>query len=173
MHFELKVNDMRWMNGMVDDPADLCLHGKAYVKIGDTVLDDGTANDWAVSAGAYRMLESLYKNHIKGREEHLLPCCGHFMFIYEKTDSLIITGCPKGIDWSIVHENGTVKISSDTNAQAVIPFEDYKAIVFGFADTVKSFYDNCSPKNSQDAFENQAYQRFWENWRKIRSGVFV
>ena len=173
MNFHLDIINLHWIDETNDNPADLCLHGKLFVKIGDEILDDGMHN-WTVSAGAYRMLESLYGDHQSGYEEHLLPCCGHFMFVDEKTDELIISGCPSGIDWSVTHESDTVRLATDKSSQIVISFEEYKATVFKFADAIKSFYAKCTPKQiKEDNFEDKAYERFWMNWNKMRSGISI
>jgi len=174
MNFEIKINDLYWIQEVADDPADLCLHGKVFVKIGDKVIDDGVTEDWSVSAGAYYMLKSLYHDHLAGGDTNLRPCCGHFMVIDEKTNELFIMDCSYGLDWSVTHENGMVKLSVDENTQTVLPFEEYKSIIFEFADTIKSFYDKCSPKTPTGKdFEVKAYQRFWRDWRKMRNGNFT
>ena len=171
MTFEIKIINLHWINETNEDPNDLCLHGNVFVKIGNKIIDDGVANLWTVSSGAYRMLETLYRNHNDSDEcyeEHLLPCCGHFMFVDEKTDKLIICGCPNGIDWTVIHENNMVKLVEDESTQIIMPFEEYKNAVFNFADKVKMFYDKCLPKhpNPEDA---KAYQRFWLDWEKFRN----
>ena len=168
MCFELKIQKLYWINGDAYDPDDLCLNGDVFVKIGNKVLDNDK-DGWTVSAGAYRMLQSLYRDHMAGNEQHLLPCCGHFMFVDEETDQLIISGCPNGLDWSVMHENGMVRLMADANNQIIIPFNEYKDIVFKFADEIKAYYDKCTPKKpKQDDFENKAYERFWSDWEKLR-----
>lgn len=174
MSFELKINDLYWIKGVADDPADLCLHGKVFVKIGDKVIDDGIEKDWAVSAGAYYMLKSVYSDHLTGSSEVLHPCCGHFMFIDEKTDALVIMDCPLGLDWSVKHEGCIVKLIVDEHTQIVIPLAEYKETVFEFADAIKSFYNACSPKvPTGEKFEVDGYQKFWEDWEKLRNGNIV
>ena len=118
------------------------------------------------------MLESLYNDHLSGYEDHLLPCCGHFMFVDEKTDRLIISGCSQGLDWSVTHAGDTVRLKTDANTPIVISFEEYEAIAFKFADAVKSFYEKCTPKQpKEDDFENTAYERFWSDWGNLRNGI--
>lgn len=170
MKFQLKIIDLHWISGAKDDPSDLCLHGRVFIKIGDEIID-GENDVWTVSAGAYRMLETLFDNHIPHStpEEHLMPCCGHFMFIDEKTDKLIISGCPNGLEWTVLHESDTIRLITDSNTQIAMPFEEYKSIVFEFADKIESFYNKCSPKDFDDDFNRQNFQRFWKDWRKMRS----
>ena len=169
MNFELKIINLNWINDEPDAPTDLCLHGRVFVRIGEKIIDNGTES-WTVSAGAYRMLKSLYGNHVAGEGFNLLPCCGHDIFIYEKTGELVIMGCPNGNDWSVIHENGMVKIKADNDKQIVISLDEYRGIVFRFADEIKDFYDNCSPKTPDPECDIVAYRKFWENWEQMRNG---
>jgi hypothetical protein len=178
MNFELKIMSLHWASGAPDDSLDLCLHGKVFVKIDDKIIDDGINDSWTVSTGAYRMLESLYNNHIScfsedvvlDCEKHLLPCCGHFMFVDEKTGELGIIGCPNGVDWSVLHENGMVKLVSNSDIQAIISLDEYRDIVFRFADKIKAFYDKSSPKTPDPECDIVAYLKFWANWEQMRNG---
>ena len=173
MKFELRIIDLHWINGMHDAPDDFCLHGNVCVKIGDkTIGYSGNENEeWTVSTGAYRMLESLYSDHLAGREEHLLPCCGHFMVIDEQSNKLLIIGCHNGLDWSVIHEGDNVRLKTDLEIEVVIPFDDYQEIVFSFADAIKAYYNKSSPKTPPlEQFEKDAYQRFWSDWDQWRGG---
>jgi len=172
--FELRIIDLYWITNQADDPTDLCLHGKIFVRIGNEIVDDGKTKDnsWTVSTGAYRMLKSLYFNHSPSSGEHLLPCCGFSLFIDENnTSELIISDCPFGLDWAVAHENNKVTLISAANTQVVIPLEDYKKIVFDFADEIKAFYDKSSEKRPETSHEKSAYKLFWKNWEKLRNGT--
>jgi hypothetical protein len=176
--FQLEIKKLFWRGEPHEHDRDLCLHGNVFVKIGDTVLDcgldEGVMEGWAVSAGAYRMLKSLYKNHSNHTQDstnQLLPCCGHFMCFDEKGE-LDIGGCNNGVDWSVVRENGnvtlTAKNKNEEHTQVTIPFEEYREIIFKFADEVKAFYDKSEPKFPQDELEIKTYVRFWEDFSKFR-----
>jgi len=177
MEFELRIIDLRWHSGEKDDPDDLCLRGKVFVRIGDEVIDDGVSHDgWCVSAGAYRLLESLYGDYKYDSEaylEHLLPCCGHWVIVDEKTDKLNIIGCINGLDWAITHKDSAVILTTDSNTQVSIPFDEYQKIIYNFADEIKAFYDQCSPKKTfYWDFEEHVYRKFWENWDEMRNGRY-
>jgi len=170
MGFELKIHDLYWIDDSDDNPDDLCLHGKVLVKIGDELVDDGTKDSWTVSAGAYHMLKSVYEAHIPSRNSaHMFPCCGHFMCIDETSGKLGIIGCPSGLDWTVTHEDDTVKLTTGAGIQATIPLAQYRNIVFVFADEIKAFYETCAPKISPtEAFEHDAWKRFWRDWEQWR-----
>ena len=60
-----------------DKRRDYCVHGHVLFMIDDTVIEDG--DDWCTSASALRFMRSVLGNHFSGAEEHMIPCCGHFM----------------------------------------------------------------------------------------------
>jgi len=170
MGFELKIIDLHWIDGSADMPDDLCLHGHVFVKIGDEVVDDGTKDAWSMRVGVYRLLESVYQDHIASRGHgYFLTCCGSFMFIDEKTDRLTFMDCPYGQDWTVTHEGETVRLTTSAGTQVIIQLTQYKDIVFAFADEIKAFYEACSPKTPPiDDIERNAWKRFRRDWIRWR-----
>jgi len=87
----------------------------------------------------------------------------------DERDKITIMGCSNGIDWSVTHEGGMVRLITGANTQVTIPLAEYKNIIFAFADTITSFYETCSPKTPiTEAYECNAHQIFWSNWEKWR-----
>jgi len=173
LEFELRIIDLHWIDGSSDYPDDLCLHGHVFVRIGEEVLDDGTSDGWTVSAGAYQLLKSAYEDHIADdiNDIHLLPCCGDGIWIDETTDKLRICGCISGLDWSVTHEGGAVRLTTGSNTQVILSLEEYRTIVFQFADAIQVFYETCSPKSFFDEVAEQGYHRFWTDWTQWREDV--
>ena len=170
--FSLKIFDLFWLGDEKDYHEDFCLHGRVQAIIGDEILDDGLNDDldeWTVSAGAFRMLQSIYSDHYSGKEEHLLPCCGHFMFINDKMDELAILGCPNGIDWNIKHIGNDVVLKSAKGTMVTLPLEEYKGVIFDFADAIEDVYKKSAPKKLHEECEQKAYERFWQDWHKLRN----
>ena len=170
-NFEIKIIDLHWIDRKEDDGKDLCLHGNVFVRIGDEIIDNGIDNDdWTVSAGALMMLRSIETNHIVFKEEnHMLPCCGHFMYIDEKTNNIIVLGCPTGIDWTVIHEGNNVKLITESGKETIISNDKYEKIIFNYADKLKKFYDNSLPKILSEDYHRECYFKFWEEWNQIRS----
>ena len=167
---EIRIIDLHWITGSEDDPSDLCLHGNVFLRIGNEIIEDEADYKKTVSLSAYRMLESLYSDHIHGDNgQLLLPCCGSFMGVDKETDEPIIVGCPNGRDWSVTHLGQTVTLTTAEGTQVCMPSEEYREIVFEFVDAVKSFYDECSPKIIIDDYENEGYRKFWDNWEARRN----
>lgn len=161
--FEIKVSNLHWLENM-DETEDKCLHGDAWVRIGDEILEFENAT---VSATAFYLLRSLKRNHIKHQMGiQLLPCCGFDMYFWK--GELIICGCPNGIDWSVVHEHGQVKLITESGQETVVPMEEYKQMVFTFADEIEAFYRNAKEKVFNDEEQREVYAAFWKEWHQIR-----
>lgn len=166
MIFKIDIVKFHWINGDLDDQKDLCLHGNVIITFGNEIIDDGLVNSWTISGGAFRMLRSLYEDHLAGQEEHLMPCCGHFMFINE--NKLSIAGCKNGIDWSVIHQNEEICLTTEKGNHFIIPSSEYKTTVFRFADAISDFYESCKPKVFTDNYDKQMYTAFWNEWRDLR-----
>ncbi|MBQ9150831.1 MAG: hypothetical protein IJX72_01170, partial [Clostridia bacterium] len=114
--FEIKASNLHWLEKM-DETKDQCLHGDAWVRIGDEILEFENAT---VSATAFYLLRSLKRDHTMYQMGvQLLPCCGFDMYFWK--EELIICGCPNGIDWSVIHENGQIKLITENGQETVVP----------------------------------------------------
>ncbi len=162
--FKIDVDDFSWINGTADDPDDLCLHGHVTVQIGENVMGySGT-----VSATALYLLKSLTEDKIMALYDiQMVPCCGHFMVPNKDLSEVMISGCDNGLDWSIVHEDGNIKLILPSGTEEYISLDDYRAEVIRFADKVEAYYKSCQPKNlPQDEFSRNGYIAFWNEWHR-------
>jgi len=163
--FQMDVRDVYWLADPGQEQADLCLHGFVTAIIGDEVFqDDGT-----VSSTALYLLKSLTQNHIAGKENQMIPCCGHTFIANEDQTEVYICGCPNGIDWTEEQVNGGVKITTESGKETLVPMDAYRAEVFQFADKVESCYASCAPKVPCDDFSRKGYTAFWNEWHRRRS----
>ena len=164
--FSIDLKQMYWINGNPDDPYDLCLHGDVTAVIDDEYLECSAT----VSAAALYLLRSLTEDHVVDTSGHLLPCCGNSMFAdIETTGTVHILGCCYGMDWSVIHSNEEVELSTKCGKRAKISLFEYVEIVLQFVDKVEKFYQSCSPKClPDDEFSKAGYNAFWNewNWRK-------
>jgi len=162
--FQLEVTDFHWITEKPDDPEDLCLHGKVTARIGEEVLEDwGT-----VSASALYLLRSLTENHVTGKENQMIPCCGHFMIANEDLSAVEIIGCPNGTDWATEHTEVGVRITTQSGAVTDVPMAQYREQVIAFADRVEAYYKACGPKKPSDDFQKRGYRAFWNEWHRHR-----
>lgn len=162
--FSIDANEFTWICGPKDDPDDLCLHGHVTVQIGKTVMEyDGT-----VSATALYLLKTLTEDKVMSEHTiQMVPCCGHFLIANKDLSEVTISGCDNGLDWSVVHEDGGVKLTLPTGEAEWVPFSDYKDEVIRFADKVESYYKSCQPKNvPDDEFTRNGYTAFWNEWHR-------
>lgn len=164
--FCITADNLKWINGESDDQNDLCLHGHAVAKIGDEIFE----YDATVSATALYLLKSITEDHIMYDDNQMLPCCGHSVWIKDDgSGDVVISGCSNGIDWSIIHNENTVRLITEQGNETVIELDDYRKEVFKFADIIEAYYNKCSEKVlPKDALERDGYIAFWNEWHRRR-----
>ena len=164
--FSITPSDFSWLGGVRDDPEDLCLHGHAAARIGAVTLE----YDCTLSAAALYLLKTLTEDHIIHEDNQLLPCCGFFLVADKAEENVTIIGCDNGVDWTVRHEGGNVRLILEDGTEEVVPLSDYRAAVCRFADEVETYYKACSPKKiPEDAFERTGYLTFWKEWHRRRN----
>lgn len=164
-NFKIKVDTLYWIDETKDDPNDLCLHGDITVTIGGEEL----SSSCTVSAAALRMLKTLWEDHLLTKGGQILPCCGNFMIPNETLDEVEIIGCDTGIDWTILHEDGMIKLITEKENTVFVYYLQYKEEVLRFVDMVENYYKISLPKNiPEDEFERNGYIAFWNEWHRRR-----
>ena len=168
LDFVIRIQDLYWIDDSKDNPDDLCLHGNVFVKIGDEVVAKNYS--CTVSSTALYLLKSIENNHIIGeRANQMLPCCGFFIIPDEKEDIVEISGCPNGIDWTVLHQDECVKLITQKGTEIILELSLYREIVYCFIDTIEGFYKKSTPKNiPSDTFDRDGYIKFWKEWDKRR-----
>ena len=162
--FALALSSLFWWNGASDDPRDLCLHGKVTGRIGNRVISC-TAT---VSAAALNLLRTLTEEHRAGEELQMLPCCGFSLFADETGENVTVIGCNQGVDWTVLHEGGRLRLILEEEA-VTVPMDEYRTVVFRFADTVEAFYRSCTPKILPgDEIDRRGDEAFWREFHRRR-----
>ena len=164
--FKIDIKDLCWVNGKIDEPDDLCAHGKVVAVIGNETFEfDGT-----VSSTAIYLLKTLTENHFIGEENQMIPCCGHFIIANETLDNVQISGCDNGVDWSVIHnDDGSIKLVTENGNETTVSFDEYEKTVFNFVDKIEQFYRSCTPKKiPKDNFDKNGYIAFWIEWYRRR-----
>lgn len=164
--FQIDTTDLYWIDGSMDNPEDLCLHGHAIAYIGEEKLE----YDCTVSATALYLLKTLTEDHIIHEDNQMMPCCGHFYVPDAKLENVTISGCGNGIDWTVKHSGKDVVLTLENGRKEIIPLEEYKQEVYRFVDKIEEFYKLCSPKKlPEDSFSCDGYIAFWNEWHRRRN----
>lgn len=147
---------------------DLCLHGHVLFTLENDVISD---DEWCVSAAALRFMRSVFYNHFFGSEEHMLPCCGHFMIASADKQTVEIVGCNHGIDFDVLHEEDKIKLVFETRAYE-LGFDEYRMAVMTFAEQVEAFYHD-SPKRilEKDDSVQSGFTAFWNEWNALKGKI--
>ena len=168
--YNVQFGTMEWIKGPEDDPRDRCAHGPVSVTMGERVL----SYDCCASAAAMRMLRTLTEDHEIGdcwAGQQMLPCCGHEL--YAEGESVVIFGCPNGVDYAVHHEGDMVCLTTEDGETYVVPFTEYLAGTIPFLDALEAFYRSASPKIFYDDVEKAGYEAFWKEWNRRRNNLKI
>ena len=165
--FKINATNLHWMDDLVNDPDDLCLHGNAVAIIGNRKLK---YDECTVSATALYLLKTLTEDHVSGKDNQMLPCCGHTLIANDDLTKVVISGCPNGIDWSVIHTGDSVRLILDDGYENNVPIAQYREEVFRFADLIEDYYRFCPSKIiPKDKFDRNGYETFWNEWHRRRN----
>jgi hypothetical protein len=163
----IEPRNLHWLPG---GPAaqDLCVHGGAIVRIDDELVVDDSAEEWALSAGAVFLLRTLDRDHTPEHPvaEHLLPHCGHAMYVDSESPDVVIVGCPHGRNWCVVHAGDQVVLGFDDGRQYRVPVEGWRNGVLEFSDAIEQFYSASEPKEPSDADAAAGFEAFLSEWKR-------
>lgn len=165
--FQIEVTNLHWIDDPVNDPDDLCLHGDAIAYIGDRKVE---YQECTVSASALYLLKTITEDHIIDQDNQMLPCCGFTLIADATFENVVISGCPNGVDWSVIHDGDTVRLILEDGYETRVPIMEYRKEVFRFADFIETYYQTCPPKQiPTDSFDRDGYLTFWKEWHRRRA----
>jgi nucleotide-binding universal stress UspA family protein len=136
-------------------------------------LTDGS-EDYGISESALALLRTLERDHSPGSplaERLVFHGCG----------TMLMMGCPIGIDWSVRHESDSVHLDGivvypSTNedrdairsdAVVLLPLAEYRSQVLAFAERARDFFRQAPRKLFCDAFDRGEYEQFWREFDSI------
>lgn len=167
--FRIEATNLHWMDDPINDPNDLCLHGDAVAYIGDRKLE---YDECTVSATALYLLKTLTEDHVIDQDNQMLPCCGHTLIANDDLNEVVISGCPNGIDWSVIHSCDSIRLILEDGYEVSVPIAQYREEVYQFADQIEKYYLDCPPKiEPQDEFDRNGYETFWKEWHRRRNAM--
>lgn len=166
----LRCKNLHWIDGSADDSRDLCAHSRVEFRVDGEALIQPNDGDWAVSAAALYLLRTLSQPHTSYQRvaEHLFPCCGNAMFEADRDQNVVIVGCNKGIDFEVAHRS-TVVLTTKAGRTFEFAADEWRKMVWAFADAVQAFYDASSPKIFEDEDDARGFKKFWSEWSRRRS----
>ncbi len=143
--FKLEILDKYWLPGQPEE-TDLCLHGEVRVHIGAHVLQD----EVSLSAAALHLLRTVKDNHEPDEYAKLFPTDGFCWTPWGDPYPIYLGGCPNGgIDGSVLHEDGGVRIELENLQEVRVALADYRTEVFRFADEVEGAFGTANPRLSR------------------------
>jgi len=164
--FHIDAVNLGWLEGIED--TDQCLHGHGIAVIGERTLE----YDCTVSATALQLLKSLTEDHTLNNDSQMLPCCGFFLIADEAGETVYISGCPNGIDWTVRHIEGAVELILEDGYAVTVPMEEYRREVLAFVQKIEDFYNTAAPRPlPEDEFDGKGWQTFWREWHRRKEAA--
>ncbi|GAB2554924.1 hypothetical protein [Gracilibacillus alcaliphilus] len=172
--FVIKIENQRWLDH--NNEEDLCSHGEIYLNVnGNIITQFGINEEWGISESALALLRTMdqdYRCDPNMEEGLILHGCG----------TVLMTGCPISIHWSVKHMNDQillsdfVKITTTDPATGNVYYPDlhvtlhkneYKDQVVLFASQVKNFFATSKQKRISGDLDKEMYQSFWEEYNLL------
>ena len=171
--FQIKIVEQFWLGGCSPEEA-LCSHGKIKLMIGGDPVSSGN-EDYGISESALALLRTLNSDHSSDKpvaERLIFHGCG----------TMLMIGCPIGIDWEVTHSNSRIHISKvvryDSTGEAdVVTFpslnvemskEEYRREIVAFAVEAKRLFTGIT-KVFSDEYDRQEHEDFWEEYNRLLS----
>lgn len=166
---ELRVENLHFLGDTEEvRRQDYCVHGNVIFKLDKDIIECG--EEWCVSASAMRFMRSVLNNHFSGAEEHMIPCCGHFMIPSGDGKTVQIIGCNNGVDFDVLHEGENVRIRTE-NKEYVYSLKEYIDVVMAYADQIEEFMMKSPERVFTDEFDREGYTAFMAEWKSLRNTI--
>lgn len=166
---ELRVENLHFLGDTEEvRRQDYCVHGNVIFKLDDDIIECG--EEWCVSASAIRFMRSVLNNHFSGAEEHMIPCCGHFMIPAEDGKTVQIIGCNNGVDFDVIHEEENVRIRTE-NKEYLYSLKEYIDVVITYAEQIEEFMLKSPERIFTDDFDRAGFAAFRTEWNDLRKAM--
>jgi len=168
----IQPTGLHWLQ---DSPSDLCAHGGVVVTVDGQPFVTPAESDYAVSTGALHLLRTLSDNHTPQtpRAEHLIPHCGHFMYMDDESGEVVNLGCPVGVNWWVRHGKAGVVLTREDGAEARVSAHEWARAVAEFADAVDVFFAASPARVLAGEHEAEWFGAMRREWRQRRSAIIV
>jgi hypothetical protein len=181
--FQIEIASQGWLPSAPGyDPLaqDLCTHGQIDLVIGGEVIAaSGGDVSYGISEAALALLRTLSAEHSPRTRvaDRLIPHgCG----------TILMMGCPIGIDWSVAHVGAAVRLDDvvryetthDGDAirlpglSVVVSRDDYRDEVVSFASKAKEPFAGVE-KVFSDEFDQDQYESFWDEYERLLTDAQV
>jgi hypothetical protein len=192
--FHIEIANQGWLTPDGPDAndseaamSDLCSHGDIHLVIGGETIATGGDGDFGISEAALGLLRTI----TSARTRSPVQSSGYSGVSAEEAQKferliphgcglILMMNCDIGIDWTVEHLDGRVRISEvyrcDSNDPAEVveypetvvelTLAEYRAVVVDFAREAKRLFDGVE-KSFGDGFEREMYVEFWEEYDRL------
>ena len=194
--FHIEIVTQGWLgpNGVDAEDAeaatyDLCSHGDIRLVIGGRTIASGEDGEYGISEAALGLLRTITSNRESSPLKRPESWPGHGTaeeaqeferLISHGCGLILMMSCPIGIDWTVEHADGRVRISEvfrcdDVGATDVqeypdlaveVPLQEYRDEIVAFARRAKEPFEGIE-KSISDDFDREMYVEFWEEYDRL------
>jgi hypothetical protein len=170
--FSILPVDLHWMSS-INPEEDLCAHGGIKIMLGEKCIIDTGPEDYALSTGAVFLLRTIGLGHTPEKQigEHLIPHCGHLMFMNENSGFLDAIGCSIGVNWWVRYGSNDVTLEFISEQKLKLSIDDWCQAVKRFSEEVSLFYFQAWPKTSTDDSDQEWLRIFIDEWQRRSSEI--
>ena len=161
---------LRWLEP--ESEYDLCAHGRAEVRLDDELFIATSDGELALSTAALHLLRTVASTHTADSPvaEHLIPCCGHFMYL-DDMGRAVNLGCPYGVNWWVRHDDGIVVLNREDGVERRVGSEAWARAVGAFSDQIRAFYQASPPREFSGEDDALWYRAVQEEWNALRAKI--
>jgi hypothetical protein len=167
---------------------DLCSHGEIRLVIGGQTIAPGHDRDNGISEAALGLLRTITSNRKRSPLQGPKSWSGTMeeaqkfqRLIPHGCGLILMLSCPIGIDWTVEHVDGRIRISEvfrcdDVSATAVqeyysdapveVPLEEYRDEIVAFARRAKEPFEGIT-KSFGDDYDREMFVEFWEEYDRL------
>ena len=170
----LRTADLHWVDRVVENPTDQCVHGSVELTANGTTLVAPGEHAWNLTAAGLFLLRTLTENNTASdsvcEANYLFPCCGfNPMLVGNGKYPLVIQGCPNGINVSVEHLDDGVRLSADNGPTALISPAEWRSAVLGFVAEIEGWYARNTPRAEPGSeFDARGWAALWNEWKSRR-----
>lgn len=169
--------------------SDYSTHGDIRIVIGGQTIASGEDGEYGISEAALGLLRTITSNRTRSPVKTPASWPGHgtaeehqklMRLIPHGCGLMLMMNCPIGVDWTVEHANGRVRISEiyrcdDVGAVAVqeypnvvveVPLAEYRNEIVAFAQRAKEPFDGIT-KSFGDDFDREMFVEFWEEYDRL------
>ncbi len=142
-NFKIDLLSIEKLEEIKDGSHGFCIYGDILVTIGEEEFSYSCITNTRVT----NLLQTLDEDYVSVQGEKMHPRFCTALSPKKKTDPSKPEECAKGMDWTVIHENGMVKLITLRGRVVVIYYLQYKKEIIAFVNKIEGYYKGAIEDN--------------------------